>query len=313
MTGENALLAQRKGEWKKSFVAVSFSGGAVLLCIFLILLLAYFMRLFSDTFGEIPRQFDFIRDAVLTVLPVGIAAMGLSFFNRNLPVMQKKALSAFDFLNASIFVFGANFIGVLFSSVLAASLSGAGIGLSFPELRGPQNVPELLKMLLVTALLPAILEETLFRKAILQRLSVSGKCFAAVVSSLLFALSHMSPLQFFSTFSAGLVLSFYALRTGRILPSVTAHFLFNAANIGLSFAKETGDIGYFTGIYQKYMLLCGLFALFLLSGLIRKLILGDIKISEKKRSAGRVLGVLLNPCFLAILYLWARNFLLEIR
>ncbi len=85
-----------------------------------------------------------------------------------------------------------------------------------------------------TAIIPGFVEEFLFRGVILRNLLPYGKTVSIVVSSLMFALMHQNLLQFFYTFSAGLLLGWLYTKTGSIWASVIVH----TVNNGLSVIQE---------------------------------------------------------------------------
>jgi len=78
------------------------------------------------------------------------------------------------------------------------------------------------------ALLPAIYEELIFRKFILQFLRNRFPDLAAILlTSFIFAVFHMSILQGITAFVFGIFLAAIAVRTGSILLCIYAHFLNN--------------------------------------------------------------------------------------
>jgi len=78
------------------------------------------------------------------------------------------------------------------------------------------------------ALLPAIYEELIFRKLILQFLRNRFHDFTAILlTSLLFAVFHLNILQGITAFVFGVFLSVVAIKTGSILLCIYAHFLNN--------------------------------------------------------------------------------------
>jgi uncharacterized protein len=86
----------------------------------------------------------------------------------------------------------------------------------------------LIVTLVCFALLPAIYEELIFRKLILQFLRNRFHDLAAILlTSLLFAVFHMNVLQGITTFVFGIFLAVVAIRTGSILLCIYAHFLNN--------------------------------------------------------------------------------------
>jgi membrane protease YdiL (CAAX protease family) len=95
--------------------------------------------------------------------------------------------------------------------------------------------PSLSLVLLAVALAPAICEEVVFRGALLRGLASRIPPLAAlVISSAMFALYHVRPVQMLPTFTLGLSLGLLSLRAGSILPAVIAHFLNNTMAILVS-------------------------------------------------------------------------------
>lgn len=79
------------------------------------------------------------------------------------------------------------------------------------------------------ALLPAIYEELIFRKLILQFLRNRFSDLAAILlTSLLFAVFHLNVLQGITTFVFGIFLAIVAIRTGSVILCIYSHFLNNS-------------------------------------------------------------------------------------
>src|SRR5262249_22749705 len=84
----------------------------------------------------------------------------------------------------------------------------------------------LLPLLVSVALVPAFCEELAFRGFILKGLERRFRPRAAViVSSFLFALSHMNVFQFLPTFFLGVVLGLLTIRSKSLAPAILFHFL----------------------------------------------------------------------------------------
>lgn len=90
--------------------------------------------------------------------------------------------------------------------------------------------------LLVMAVLPALLEELLFRVCILQTLRRYGDRLAIVVSALLFGLMHGGISQSVFAFLVGLVLGWLVVNTGNVWIAVLLHFFNNAVSVLLEYA-----------------------------------------------------------------------------
>lgn len=72
-----------------------------------------------------------------------------------------------------------------------------------------------------------IMEELLFRGAILHNSKKYGEAFAIVMTSLFFGLYHANYLQSFYTFALALVLGYITVKAESIIPAIIAHFSFN--------------------------------------------------------------------------------------
>lgn len=80
------------------------------------------------------------------------------------------------------------------------------------------------------ALVPAILEELLFRFAPIKLLKDNGKC-AFILSSVMFAFAHVSLFQIPYALLAGMIFALLYMATGSILPSMVLHFLNNLLSL----------------------------------------------------------------------------------
>jgi membrane protease YdiL (CAAX protease family) len=82
---------------------------------------------------------------------------------------------------------------------------------------------------LVIAVFAAVLEELVFRGALLEGLKGFSTPVAALICGGLFALFHQNPAQTLYQFCCGTAFAFIALRSGSVLPTVLSHFVNNAA------------------------------------------------------------------------------------
>lgn len=133
------------------------------------------------------------------------------------------------------------------------------IGLSVPE--SPQtmvNTPASLAINLFTlAVLPALLEEMIYRGYILQTLRSYGNWFAVIISSLLFSLMHGNLRQIPFAFIVGLVLGALYVITDNIWVSIAVHFTNNAVSVlmeyfGFSLSEEYVGVFYALVIYGLF-------------------------------------------------------------
>ena len=83
-------------------------------------------------------------------------------------------------------------------------------------------------VLAVVAVLPAVLEESIFRGVLLQGMKALGTAAACLLGGLCFSLFHQSPEQTVYQFLCGAAFTLLAIRADSLLPAVAAHFLNNA-------------------------------------------------------------------------------------
>ena len=116
-----------------------------------------------------------------------------------------------------------NAISMLFSNSGTASVA---------ELMQGQN---LILNLLFMAVLPACVEEFLFRGVLFQTYRKSKMLPAIFLSSFMFGCMHMNLNQFIYAFALGVYLAFLVEATGSIFSSMLAHFTLNATSAVMSY------------------------------------------------------------------------------
>lgn len=89
--------------------------------------------------------------------------------------------------------------------------------------------------LFIIAVLPAILEEAVFRGCVLRLLRPYGEWFAIVVSAVVFGLMHGNIRQIPFAIIVGLVLGWLYVITNNIWIPVTVHFINNAVSVSMEY------------------------------------------------------------------------------
>lgn len=84
---------------------------------------------------------------------------------------------------------------------------------------------------LIHALIPAVLEELLFRFIPIKLIGKGEEKTAIILSSLMFAFAHVSLFQIPYAFVAGIIFASVYIATGSILPTVFMHFLNNLVSL----------------------------------------------------------------------------------
>lgn len=126
----------------------------------------------------------------------------------------------------------------------------------------PSNTAmSLVLSLFVIALLPAVLEELLFRGILTRGMIGAGWGIAPtiLISGALFSLYHGNPEQTVYQFICGAAFALIAVRSGSILPSMLAHFLNNAVILVLLYAGASDFSALFSrGLYIALIVLSAL-------------------------------------------------------
>ncbi|MEM6469178.1 MAG: type II CAAX endopeptidase family protein [Planctomycetota bacterium] len=90
----------------------------------------------------------------------------------------------------------------------------------------------LIPLACIIGLTPAICEEVLFRGYVQTRLNQRiGPFFGIAVSSFLFAVFHMDPVQSLAVFPIGVYLGLISWKSGSLLPAMLGHFVNNAISV----------------------------------------------------------------------------------
>lgn len=142
------------------------------------------------------------------------------------------------------------FVATFFNAILSA------LGYNFASSSGGGSYPFWLFLinLVVTAVLPAICEETAHRGMLLKGLSNLGSRRAIIISSLLFGCMHMNIEQFFYATCIGLFLGYLTTLCDTIYPAMIIHFSNNALSLfmGFSNANGLGFNGMFTWLQYNF-------------------------------------------------------------
>ncbi len=168
-----------------------------------------------------------------------VAAMGAAFLvlgrDGSLPVMPKNALQP----AAACLLMLALLAPVQLLNRAALWLLGV-LGISSPaaSLALPGDAMGVALVATKSVLLPAILEELLFRGVLLGRLRRHGRGFAAVASALFFTLLHSSLAGLPGIFLLAVVFALVDMRCGSLLPSMLMHGLNNL--LAILFANLPG-------------------------------------------------------------------------
>lgn len=158
-------------------------------------------------------------------------------------------------------------------------------------------------VIIFVAVIPAVMEELVFRGLLLKGAENFGKIQAVLVTAAAFSLYHTSPAQTIYQFVIGVIYGFVALSSGSVIPTTILHFLNNFVIIVIyyffpSFALE-GSIKIIVTILGVLAVAVALFIT--LKGV-------SLKKEDKNDKASIVEYVsYLAPGFLICLVMWITN------
>lgn len=189
-------------------------------------------------------------------------------------------------------------------------------GLNVPE--APQmmdNTPlSFLLNLFVIAVLPALLEEMIYRGYILRVLRPYGNLYAIIISSMLFSLMHGNLRQIPFAFIVGLVLGYAYISTNNIWVPIAIHFANNAISVTMEYFAFSLPYDY-QGVYYSLVIyglaIVGVFATFLLMCFYHK----RLRITKTKSilmTRDRYFAAFTTPLFLSSIALYAVLLFVEI-
>ncbi len=167
------------------------------------------------------------------VVPTGLV---LLFSRRKIQTFPARRVNGALF---TVCVAGGMALAIL-SNVITGWLVTGMEALGFPLPEFPETVaPTMLSLLLnilSTSILPAFVEEWIFRGVVFSTLRAHGNGVAVVFSAFLFGLFHGNVVQIPFAFLLGLVLAYTVVLTNSIWPAVALHGANNLMSVLLSFA-----------------------------------------------------------------------------
>ena len=195
----------------------------------------------SDILGSV--SFDvvslYLLNAIMCLLGFGIAGIVITKLNRLrlddvLIIKRTPFVDTVKFLTAGM---GFVFVFNLLLTIMNTNLSLFGYKNTMPYYGTPDNMLGYILYFISIAVVPPIIEEFIFRGAILGSIrKLHGDTPAIIVSAALFGLAHANFVQTPVTFLTGLVLGYLTVKTGSIVPSMILHFLNNSiAVVGMFF------------------------------------------------------------------------------
>lgn len=154
-------------------------------------------------------------------------------------------------------------LGMVVLCAMAALIPSSYVMELLPENMTTNNLSELFSDMMgspygfvIITLLAPIVEEVVFRGAILRELLPKYGNRAIVISAIFFSLIHLNPAQIPHAFVVGILLGWIYSRTGSIVPGIVYHWVNNTAAFLLAVANphlsvDAKLIEYFHGNYME--------------------------------------------------------------
>ena len=127
-----------------------------------------------------------------------------------------------------VFIYCSSFVNYFLVNLVTDYSQFSSEFLWFAELKHPY---QMVIYFISYAIIPALVEEILFRGTVCRSLTVYGKGTAVVISALLFALMHTNIEQMLYTFVAGLFFGLLYVETKSVLAPILLHFVNNSISV----------------------------------------------------------------------------------
>lgn len=135
----------------------------------------------------------------------------------SLPFMISGALSSL----------GIGIISSIIFLIYSGIIKSKGIEIPSPDFSIPQSNIFFILFISYTCIIAPIFEEIIFRGYILNNMCKYGNIIGIVMTSIFFSMFHFNLVQFINPVFMGIVLSFIALRSKSIIPSIAVHMFNN--------------------------------------------------------------------------------------
>ena len=243
--GAAQTLAPHRGDRDKNYAAQTLAplpgkaaGGAYTLAVFLMMLISFLLALAATVISGGDRQAyqDIVSQNAFRLLSYALpqAAFCLTVY-AVLRFAKIKTGQAFPCKKPPVYLWAAAILlafGLLFglgnvNELFLSFLKKFGYEVPQNTLPSMRNAGEYLLTVFCVAVLPAVMEEALFRGVVLGGLRGRSTLFAVLVSGLYFSLFHQNPAQTPYQFLAGAAFAFAAIASGNLFITVAAHFCNN--------------------------------------------------------------------------------------
>lgn len=215
-------------------------GGNVLYLIVLTLMLSSSLFFGNTDIESMSPNVFYVRTFILQVAIIGVPPLLYLIYNKMdisqvIRLNRIKLKEAFLVIGMAIFGYG---IVIFINYIWMWAISH--IGPPIPQPTPPADSGgQYLAALLSIAIMPALVEEFLFRGVILRGYEAMGRKASVIMSGLLFALLHMNLASLPSIIFLGITISYIVQRSDSILSGIIYHFMNNTIAVTLVYISNT--------------------------------------------------------------------------
>lgn len=205
---------------------------------------------------------DMLFYVLYIVIPFGLAAFVFKGYNKNVKIFLPKRSSP---KYGALYIIGAIGAGYILNLLISLLFPSFVEFFSSDVTIDVNNPLDVFICVIMTAVLPAILEEWAFRGVLLKNMLPYGRGGAIVISSILFGLAHIDPPRIIFATAFGLVLGLCYEYTGSLLVPMTIHFINNAISVMGTLMPEDSLFVLLLGILIFAFIGCGIAAIIIYS------------------------------------------------
>lgn len=219
-------------------------GGGMLLFIVFTTVISMILMAMTVTSGSSSLNLStvmlYVINAIASLVGEFIAAaiiMAMCKTNINKAV-KIKSVSIGDTVKYTLAAMGFVYVFNLLLSFMNINLSMFGFENKVSDYGSTSGTAENIIYFIAIAVVPPIIEEFLFRGAILGSLRKHGDALAIVVSAVMFGFAHSNFIQTPVTFLTGLVLAYLTVKTNSLIPAIIIHFVNNSSSVAFSLLSQ---------------------------------------------------------------------------
>ena len=219
-------------------------GGGMLLFIVFTTVIAMILMAMTVTSGSSSLNLSTVMLYVINAIAslVGefiVAAIIMAMCKTNINKAVKiKSVSIGDTVKYTLAAMGFVYVFNLLLSFMNINLSMFGFENKVSDYGSTSGTAENIIYFIAIAVVPPIIEEFLFRGAILGSLRKHGDALAIVVSAVMFGFAHSNFIQTPVTFLTGLVLAYLTVKTNSLIPAIIVHFVNNGSSVAFSLLSQ---------------------------------------------------------------------------